>query len=183
MLGVEYVGARQRLSVWTPTLSISLQSVRFQSDSAGLGTIARHRALSNAAGHFRRRVPTRHLYFPSRSPCSASHTIPRGSSRSPRLSIFPRSAPNIVFGRFRYGTNRATGFPRFVITISIPVSNTSSINPKHLARNSVADIVRSSVTVCPSIDTSKPSGAYGPRESHRCARPQGPIHYRPNPCP
>ena len=50
--------------------------------------------------------------------------------------------PKSEFGRFRYGTNRATGFPRFVITISRPDSATSSISPKHFAVNSVADIVR-----------------------------------------
>ena len=61
---------------------------------------------------------------------------------SPRLSIRPRSMPNRLLGLRQYGTNRATGFPRFVITISRPVSATSSINPKHLALNSVTRVNR-----------------------------------------
>ena len=67
--------------------------------------------------------------------------------------------PKSVFGRFRYGTNRATGFPRFVITISLPVSATSSINAKHFALNSVADIVHSPISLCTSVDTSNSLGA------------------------
>ena len=56
--------------------------------------------------------------------------------------MMSRSRPNHDPGAGRTGTSRATGRPRFVITISLPVSATSSISPKHFALNSVAVIGR-----------------------------------------
>ena len=76
---------------------------------------------------------------------------------SPWILMMSLSRPNQVPSEGRNGTSRATGRPRFVITSSRPVSATSSINPKHFALNSVADIVHSPAARCPSVDTSNPS--------------------------
>ena len=81
----------------------------------------------------------------------------------------------------RVGLSRATGRPRFVITISRPVSATSSISHKLFALNSVAVIVHSPVALSPSADTSKPSRACRPRSPHRRALPSNRSAIRPLP--
>ena len=74
---------------------------------------------------------------------SAFQPTSGGSMMSWRIRASPSSRPNNETHAGRIGLSRATGRPRFVITISRPVSATSSISPRHFILNSVADIVRS----------------------------------------
>src|ERR1022692_2255124 len=71
---------------------------------------------------------------------SASHTSPMGETMSPRVAVVLFIRPKISGRPSARGTRRATGLPRFVITIWRRCWWTSSSSLRHLALNSPAGI-------------------------------------------